>query len=132
MNKSPEIVPILSIKYKELSWGGWSMPMNKWPKIVPTLSIKYIKYEVGGLKNLFAEEQKPKIVPTLASLCQHSRMDLDQQVTYFTRRMKWNNIFQKKLIVKNGFGIRSVKNRDKRTISSSAACCSLQTKIYNI
>ena len=62
--------------------------------------------------------KNPKIVPTLASLCQHSRMDLDQQVTYFTRRMKWNNIFQKKVIVLEWIWDQEGQNRDKRTIAT--------------
>ena len=50
---------------------GIYLQMNKSPEIVLILSIKYIKYKVGGLKNLFADEQKSrnsshasKLVPT--------------------------------------------------------------------
>ena len=69
--------------------------MNKWPKIVPTLSMKYIKYKVGGWKIYLLMNKNPEIVPTLASLCQHSRMDLDQQVTSFYQKNEIESIFLK-------------------------------------
>ena len=39
--------------------GGWNMQMNKWPQIVTTLSIKYMKYIMGwGVEKSICDEQK--------------------------------------------------------------------------
>ena len=92
MNKRPEIVPILSIKYKVAD--------DQMAKNSSTLSIKYIKYKVGGLKNLFADEQKSRNSSHASKLVPTQQEGFGQASDFFfTRRMKWNNIFQKKVIV---------------------------------